>query len=92
MNPLTICAWRCVPWPQKPDGALGRHRQDLSDWHETLVLGTGQEMEDGVDSGVVVTPEACAGAAVLLGQVPWARMIHHGIPKEWTVTAPSNGF
>lgn len=25
MNPLAICAWRHLPWPERPDKALGRH-------------------------------------------------------------------
>lgn len=47
-NPLPVYASRWVPHPQKPDGALGRHSQDLSDWHETPMPSTGQEMRDGL--------------------------------------------
>ena len=44
MNPLAICAWRRLPRPEQPDGALGRHGRDLGDWRETPMPSTRQEM------------------------------------------------
>ena len=44
MNPLAVCAWRRLPRPERPNGALGRHGRGLGDWRETPVLSTRQEM------------------------------------------------
>ena len=40
----------------------------------------------------MVTPDACAGTAALLGRVPRARTAHCDVPEEWTVTSLSDAF
>uniref|UniRef100_A0A8B9RY45 RING-type E3 ubiquitin transferase n=1 Tax=Accipiter nisus TaxID=211598 RepID=A0A8B9RY45_9AVES len=74
MNPLAICAWRRLP----------SHSDLTGPWEDTAEAPvTGVEHRcraqdergrDGAGSGAAVTPDACAGAAALLGRVMWARM------------------
>ena len=41
---FTIRAWRRLPWPEQPDGALGRHGQSLSAWQQTPMPSPGQKV------------------------------------------------
>ena len=43
-------------------------------------------------SGIVVTPDTYAGAAVLPGYELWARMSYCDVCERWTVMSPSNRF
>ena len=100
VNSLALCAWRRLPWPERPDGALGRHGRRLGGWHETPMASTRRELGGWSGPWHRANPRcmrwgrSTAGTSAMGedGPLRCPQAMGSDGTKAWTEASPSDGL